>query len=311
VLKISHQKNKSILITGANGNIGSFLYNRLSEDYTVIGTRFSQSNNQKNLNQLDLSDSSAVDLFVQETELCDTLIFLVGLAHKKGKGQEIDCFRVINVQTLKNILTKLKVHNKVPKKIIFASTISIYGERLQKNTYSENTKTFPFSPYAITKLETEEYLLNNYGTQSWVLRLAPVYAPKFLLNIQRRTKMGGMSYRVGKGTAKLSLCNMKNIESAVEGILNNKVPAGVYNISDEIDYTYNDLLKHVNAEWIIPIPTLFMKGLYGLGKLMNNVFLKENVTKLVSDNIFPSDKISKYISLTATLDGCKVLLNQR
>ena len=121
MLKISHQKNKSILITGANGNIGSFLYNRLSEDYTVIGTRFSQSNNQKNLNQLDLSDSSAVDLFVQETELCDTLIFLVGLAHKKGKGQELDEFRRINKQTLVNLLSKLDEKNKLPEKIIFAT----------------------------------------------------------------------------------------------------------------------------------------------------------------------------------------------
>ena len=293
----------NILITGANGNIGYFLYNNLSQKFTVIGTRFSKSNNQKKLIQLDLSDSSAVDLFVQETELCNTLIFLVGLAHKKGKKEEVDSFRAINVQTLKNILTKLKQHNKLPEKFIFASTISVYGERLQKNSYTENSNTSPFSPYAVTKLEAEEFLLNNYTDQSWILRLAPVYAPNFLLNIQRRTKMGGMNYKVGKGIAKLSLCNMGNIESAVEGILSNKVPAGVYNISDEIDYTYNDLLKHVNANWIIPIPSLFMKGVYGIGKIMNNVFLKENAIKLISDNIFPSDKIRKHITLPATLDN--------
>ena len=45
-----------------------------------------------------------------------------------------------------------------------------------------------------------------------------------------------------------------------------------------------------------------MKGLYVVGKMMNNIFLKENATKLISDNIFPSDKIREYIELPNTLN---------
>ena len=35
--------------------------------------------------------------------------------------------------------------------------------------------------------------------------------------------------------------------------------------------------------------------------MMNNIFLKENATKLISDNVFPSDKIRVYIDLPAVL----------
>ena len=96
---------------------------------------------------------------------------------------------------------------------------------------------------------------------------------------------------------------MENIGLAVQGILEDKVPSGIYNISDEIEYSYNELLKYVNAKWVVRIPTFLVKGLYVVGKMMNNIFLKENATKLISDNIFPSDKIRQFIDMPNTLDS--------
>jgi len=63
------------------------------------------------------------------------------------------------------------------------------------------------------------------------------------------------------------------------------------------------LLKYVNAKWVVRIPTFLVKGLYVVGKMMNNIFLKENATKLISDNIFPSDKIRQFIDMPNTLDS--------
>jgi len=238
---------------------------------------------------------------LQRNRQNNALIFLVGLAHKKGKGQEFDEFRRINKQTLVNLLSALEVQGKLPNKIIFASTISVYGEKLNQNIYNEDSEKNPFSPYAVTKLEAEEFLLEHYEKQSWILRFSPVYAPNFQLNINRRTKLGGRFYKVGRGTKKLSLCNLENIGCAIQGIIEDKVPAGIYNISDAKDYTYNDLLNYANGKWTLPIPRFLVKGLYIMGKMMNNIFLKENATKLISDNIFPSDKIRQYIELPYAL----------
>jgi nucleoside-diphosphate-sugar epimerase len=293
----------NILIAGANGFIGSFLYNRFNKDYSITALDYSKGLIKDNFSPLDLTKEKDVKTFVKKSPKCNALIFLVGLAHKKGKGQEFDEFRRINNQTLVNLLSALEVQGKLPNKIIFASTISVYGEKFHQNMYNEDSTKNPFSPYAITKLEAEEYLQNNYGTQSWILRFAPVYAPDFQLNINRRTRAGGWFYKVGNGSKKLTLCNLENIGSAIQGILENKIPVGAYNISDENEYSYNDLLKYVNAKWVLSIPSIMVKGLYIIGKLMNNIFLKENATKLISDNVFPSDKIRQYITLPATLDN--------
>ncbi len=285
--------------------IGSFLYNRFNKNYSITALDYSKASIEENFFSLDLTQEADVKTFAEKSPTCDALIFLVGLAHKKGKGQEFDEFRRINKQTLVNLLSALEVQGKLPNKIIFASTISVYGEKMNQNIYNEDSEKNPFSPYAVTKLEAEEYLQNNYGTQSWILRFAPVYAPDFQLNINRRTKSGGYFYKVGDGKKKLSLCNLENIGFAVQGIIEDKVPSGIYNISDENEYSYNDLLKYVNAKWVISVPKVIVKGLYYVGKVMNNIFLKENATKLISDNIFPSVKIREFIDMPNTLDSNK------
>ena len=277
----------------------------MKKDYSITALDYGKGKIEENFYSLDLSQQSDVGGFTEASPKCDVLIFLVGLAHKKGKGKEVDEFRRINKQTLINLLSKLDEKNKLPEKIIFASTISVYVEKMNQNLYQEDSEKTPFSPYAITKLEAEEYLLNNYSTQSWILRFAPVYAPDFQLNINRRARAGGWYYKVGKGSKKLSLCNLENIGYAVQGILKDKVPAGIYNISDENEYSYNDLLNYVNAKWIVRIPTFLLSGLYYIGKMINNIFLKENATKLISDNVFPSDKIREYIDLPDVLTDSK------
>ena len=120
----------------------------------------------------------------------------------------------------------------------------------------------PFSPYAVTKLEAEQYLLDKYSDKSWILRFAPVYSSDFLLNVDRRTNMGGRFYQVGKGVKKLSLCNIENIKVAVKAIINGNVPASIYNLSDPIDYTYNELLILKNHDGVIRIPLIEVRLLY-------------------------------------------------
>ena len=161
------------------------------------------------------------------------------------------------------------------------------------------------SPYAVTKLEAEQYLLDNFGLKSWILRLSPIYSSDFLLNIYRRTKIGSSFYRVGKSLKKLSLCNIGNVVTVVEGIIKDKVPVGTYNLSDPKEYTYDELLQWQKAKLVLYIPLIAVKLLYHLGKFTNIIFLKENTIKLISDNIFPSEKIRTYIDIKGTIYDVK------
>ena len=290
-----------IIIAGGQGFIGTHLISWLEEHASISCFDYSASQSVGNIVKVDLTNILQVNQVVDQCNQFDVLIFLVGLAHAKGKGKDFPEFERVNYQTLVNLLSALKTMGKTPIKIIFASTISVYGERYYQNVYDETSKPNPFSPYAVTKLQAEQYLLDNFLDNSWILRFAPVYSSDFLLNIDRRTKMGHRHYKVGKGAKKLSLCNIENIRTAVEGIIADEIPTGIYNISDPVAYSYNDLLNHQGAVSVFRIPALGVRLLYTLGVITNNIFLKENSIKLMTDNIFPADKINSYIDLSAML----------
>ena len=161
-----------ILVTGGTGIIGSYFKKVFNTtNFTYLGSK-----------DCNLNSISAVREYFSDTNKYDILIFLVGLAHEKGKKSKLSEFNEINFQTLVNILSVFAESNKIPDKIIFASTISIYGERFHQNTYTEDSSKKPLSPYAITKLKAEQYLLKNYFNKSWILRLAPIYSSTFFLS---------------------------------------------------------------------------------------------------------------------------------
>ena len=293
----------NILIAGANGFIGSFLYNRFNKDYSITALDYSKGLIKDNFFPIDLTQETDLETFAKKSPKYDALIFLVGLAHAKGKGKDLPEFKKVNYQTLVNLLSTFDNNNKILKKIIFASTISVYGEKYYQSIYTEDSVKKPFSSYAVTKLQAEQYLKENFGNRSWILRFAPVYSSDFLLNINRRIRMGSKFYRVGKGSRKLSLCNIENIGVAVEAIIKDKVPAGIYNLSDQKDYSYNELLKKQQAKWILPIPKFIIKMAYVFGKVTGNIFLKENAVKLLTDNVYPSNKIRSHVNFSATLNN--------
>ena len=294
-----------ILLAGGNGFIGRNIQEKISPKAEITVIDAFVDHGSINSIKLDLTSQTAVTEFAIGSTYNDVLIFLVGLAHEKGKGADMPVFRSVNLHTIVNLLQALKKVNKLPGKIIFASTISVYGERYIQREYDEKLQPEPFSPYAVTKLEAEKYLSNNYASSSWLLRFAPVYSKNFTLNIDRRTKIKNYFYKVGNGKARLSLCNIDNIMQAMDDIIEDHVPPGVYNISDPIEYTYMDLLKNQDAKRVFRIPKSMMWLVNVVGNLTKSIFLIENSTKLITDNIFSSEKIRSYVALEATIENLK------
>jgi nucleoside-diphosphate-sugar epimerase len=290
----------NILIAGSNGIIGSELQSHLTKSNRVISIG-NESCNQKDYIQLNLLNQEELSLFVKKIERPESLVFLVGLAHEKGKKADFNKFFEVNVKTLENIMAHLHKVEKTPNKIIFSSTISVYGERLQQISYSEDLTPIPETPYAKTKYMAEEYLRKHYADKSYILRFAPVYSERFQLNIDRRTKFMGHFFRVAGGRRRLSLLNTKNINKAISAILLDEIPPGTYNLTDNQSYSYNDLLIYKRAKHIIRVPVFIVKLLFLIGYYANSMFLKENSIKLVSDNIYDSGKISQFIELNNSL----------
>ena len=284
---------------GASGIIGSSLlsffakefHNKKSE-YTFDGV---------SSNDIDLTNMNEVKNFINNSPLYDVIIFLVGLAHFKGVDKDFSRFHAVNYSTLKNFLQSAKDVDKVPSKIIFASTISIYGEKMSQEVYDEDSSLNPISPYAVTKLKAETFLKQNFPTKTWILRFAPTYSSKFLLNIIRRTRVGFLGYRVGSGKNQLSLCHIDNISLVIKEIIKNNIPADIYNISDKDYYTYNELLSFQNQKFFLPVPKSILSLIYKISNFANFNSSKENIIKLITNNIYPSTKIRSFVDLTSVL----------
>ncbi len=162
-----------ILLAGGKGYIGSKLYSQLEQQVSITSIDYSKGPIEKNFTKLDLTNIDQVDRYEENSFYFDALIFLVGLAHTKGKSKNLHEFTEVNYQTLVNLLSALENNNRIPDKIIFASTISVYGEKYHQSVYGEDSAKKPFSPYAVTKLEAEEYLLEYFSDKSWILRFPP------------------------------------------------------------------------------------------------------------------------------------------
>jgi nucleoside-diphosphate-sugar epimerase len=66
----------NILIAGASGYIGSYLYNRFHKNYSIT--------------PVDLTHIQDVETLTEKLPKCDAFIFLVGLAHKKGRDNKLN-----------------------------------------------------------------------------------------------------------------------------------------------------------------------------------------------------------------------------
>ena len=282
-----------VLITGVNGFIGSNIYNQLKDKHEILGV--SQSKTSKICDKYiscDLTDKETLEKVINENSDIDVIVHCAALAHNKGDDLSRDRFMKVNYGVTQDLVDLSNKHLNL-KQFIFLSTISVYGERMDKSVYIETDECFPKSPYAVAKKKSEEYIEANCKSPYFMLRLAPVYSDTFRLNIQRRTEMKGINYIVGKGDNKLSLCNVKNIVDAVDNIIDGNVAENeIYNISDEKEYTFKDMLE-INkvSKFKVYVPKFIINALYKINKIsLKNQFIHENSIKLVSDNVYKSSK---------------------
>ena len=282
-----------ILITGVNGFIGSNIYKELNYKYDILGISQSEKSKIcKNYISCDLTDKEKLEEVIKSNSDIEVIIHCAALAHNKGNDLSKDRFMKVNYEVTADLVDLSNKYLNL-KKFVFLSTISVYGESMDKDVYLETDECYPKSPYAVAKKKSEEYIEANCKSPYFMLRLAPVYSDTFRLNIQRRTEIKGINYIVGKGDNKLSLCNVKNIVDVVENIIDGNVSSNeIYNISDEKEYTFKDMLD-INkvSKFKIFVPKFAIKMLHSINKVsIKKQFIDENSIKLVTDNIYSSRK---------------------
>ena len=296
-----------ILITGSSGYIGGTLFRRLSGDHDVTGIDIAPAGGVDRTLHIDITNRTELDKFLQAEKGIEVIIHAAALAHRKGSDLSSGKFKKINFEGTKNLIDASNVHLSL-KKFIFCSTISVYGESLDKTIYREDDILNPKTPYAVTKRLSEDYIREHARCAFTILRFAPVYGRGFLINIDRRTRINNILFRAGKGEKKLSLLNMMNIVDLALMLLekNRSGTGGIFNVADAAAYTYNDLLdfqlRSTGIKTILPLPELGLYVIHYLGRLLGNSFIIENTAKLLSDKIYATDKLASLLNFKYRLD---------
>ena len=186
----------NFLVTGGAGFIGSHVCERLLHDGHAVWT-FDDLNNfydpqlkRRNLRDIqslakpfgfvhgDLTNRAALDNLFDSVKF-DQVIHLAARAGVRPSLEEPALYQRVNVEGTVNLLEAARKSGV--KKIIIASSSSVYGVN-SKVPFSESDPIFSaISPYAASKLACEalgHVYHHVYGMDVAVLRLFTVYGPR-------------------------------------------------------------------------------------------------------------------------------------
>ena len=186
---------KTILVTGGAGFIGSSLVDKLllEGNKVIVIDNFNnfydpnikEKNIQPNLNnpnyllyRVDIREKETINAIFKDNHI-DVVIHLAACAGVRPSIENPELYQEVNCNGSLNILEAMK--NNDVRKLVFASSSSVYG----------NSKTFPFketdqvdfaiSPYAATKKANEvmgHVYHSLYGFSIAFLRFFTVYGPR-------------------------------------------------------------------------------------------------------------------------------------
>jgi len=161
-----------ILVTGANGQIGTVLIKALREKYgadNVISSDLVHSETDGPFEIINVLDKDRIDSVIQKYQITD-IYHLAALLSSKGE-QKIELTWDINLNAYLCILN-LAVKHKI-KKVFFPSTIGVFGHSTPRINTPQDVPLLPGTVYGISKVTGElwsQYYRNKFGLDVRSLR---------------------------------------------------------------------------------------------------------------------------------------------
>lgn len=160
-----------ILVTGAEGFVGSNLVPKLDMEYEVTALDFLSSRKKSNLRRSILylnEDLSKID--ITKLSKVDLIIHLAVISIERVSERNV--YELINITSILKILELAKKHKS---DLILASSGSVYGNGVN---FKETSTLRPLSLYSVGKINAEEYAKfyhQKYGLNVTILRYTNCY----------------------------------------------------------------------------------------------------------------------------------------
>ena len=222
---------KKIIVTGGSGDLGQALIPKLvSDGFNCISISKKSSRNKlvKNV-KCDITNFRKLNLVINKFKP-DIIIHLAGLTGNIACETNPKKAFLTNVFGTLNIL---KSSIKLKPKIIFISTGEIYGKT--KNKVNENTVPKPVNIYGITKMLSENLILNysaDCKTPAIILRFSYCYDENFTrrgFSLMFKKAINGEKIQVFGGDQILDLLHFNDaVHAILKSITHNKTE--IFNI---------------------------------------------------------------------------------
>ena len=146
--------SETILVTGANGQIGSELVIALQQIYgedNVIASDIRENSNQARFELLDITDGNRLHELIQKNKITQIYHLAALLSGTSEKNPALAW--KINMEGLFNVLDNTVAHGI--NKVFFPSSIAVFGPNSPKTNTPQFCNTDPTSIYGISKLAGE------------------------------------------------------------------------------------------------------------------------------------------------------------
>ena len=266
-----------ILITGASGFIGSFIVEEALKQGFETWAAIRKSSSKEYLQDerihfIELNLSSKAQLIEQlQPHQFDYVVHAAGVTKCLNKAD----FHRINTEGPKNLVDALLETGMPLRRLVFVSSLSIFGAIKEEQPYDEIRETDtpqPNTAYGRSKLAAEQYLESLKGRVPYIiLRPTGVYGPREKdYFIMAKSIKGHTDFAVGYRRQDITFVYVSDVVQAVFLALDHGENGRKYFLSDGQVYqstTFSNLVHEALGrpwwirirvpEWVLRVVTFF------------------------------------------------------
>jgi nucleoside-diphosphate-sugar epimerase len=246
---------KAVLVTGANGFIGSVLCKRLvAEKCNVSGTVRSGENYLlvRGVKSVKIGDIDTATDWGAALRGIDTVVHLAARVHvmKDSSIEPLQAYREVNVHGTERLA--LQAADVGVNRFIFMSTVKVNGEENRK-AYTESDIPSPMDSYGISKMEAEKKITDisvKTGMEAVILRPPLVYGPGVKANFLSLLQIidRGIPLPLASANNQRSMIYVENLVDAILQCIRNPNAAGqTYLVSDGQNVSTPGLIRMIAA----------------------------------------------------------------
>jgi nucleoside-diphosphate-sugar epimerase len=284
--------NKTVLITGIHGFVGSNLIAGLKSQHTLYGLDIISPQVEgviKTFEWDELNKIPSVDL----------IIHLAGKAHDTKKQTNSQEYFDINTGLTKKIFDWFITTNA--KKFIFFSSVKAVADQVEAEFLTEDMIPNPKGPYGESKMLAEKYILKKKlpgDKKTYILRPCMIHGSgnRGNLNLLYKLVQKGFPWPLGLFNNSRSFTSIDNVSFVISEIIGRDIAPGIYQLADDDALSTNELIQLMAISqnkktkiWLVPVRLI--KALSLVGDFLHLPLNSERLKKLTETYVVSNQKL--------------------